>query len=280
MAQIDLAAGTIRGWPAPAKLNLYLAILGRLPNGYHRLETAFALIDLCDRLDFVRRDDGEILRPAGAEGVDAESDLSVRAARLLQQAAGCPFGVEITVDKQIPMGAGLGGGSSDAAAVLRALNRLWGLDWPLARLAELGARLGADVPVFVHGRHAWGTGTGTELTSIDLPPQRYLVLHPGVPVSTVEAYADPALPRSTPSVTASDWLAAPRLANDFEAVVPTRWPEVGDAAAWLRESCGEAHLSGSGSALYARIADDAPIPDAPRPHWRRLVCRHWADDPS
>lgn len=273
---IDLATGTIRGWSAPAKLNLYLAILGRLPNGYHRLETAFALIDLCDRLDFVRRDDGTILRPQGAVGVDAESDLAVRAARLLQEASGCRLGVEISVDKQIPMGAGLGGGSSDAAAVLQALNRLWGLDWPLARLAELGARLGADVPVFVQGRHAWGTGTGTELTPIDLPPQRYLLLHPGVPVSTIEAYADPALPRSTPSLPVANWLAAPRLVNDFEAVVLTRWPEVGEAAAWLHAHAGEAHLSGSGSALFARIADDAPVPVAPHPHWRLRACSHWA----
>jgi 4-diphosphocytidyl-2-C-methyl-D-erythritol kinase len=273
---IDLDAGTIRDWPAPAKLNLYLAILGRLPNGYHRLETAFALIDLCDRLDFLRRDDGAILRPAGAEGVAAESDLSVRAARLLQEAAGCPLGVEITVDKHIPMGAGLGGGSSDAAAVLLALNRLWGLNWPLDRLAELGARLGADVPIFVHGRHAWGTGTGTELTPIELPPQRYLVLHPGVPVATAAAYADPALPRNTPSLPVADWLAAPRFANDFEAVVLQRWPEVGEAAAWLRAHTGEAHLSGSGSALFARIAKDAPIPVAPHPHWRLAACHHWA----
>lgn len=275
-ARIDLTAGTVRDWPAPAKLNLYLAILGRLPNGYHRLETAFALIDLCDRLDFVRRDDGAILRPQGAEGVDAESDLSVRAARRLQEASGSRLGVEITIDKRIPMGAGLGGGSSDAAAVLLALNRLWGLNWPLDRLAELGARLGADVPVFVHGRHAWGTGTGTELTPIDLPAQRYLLLHPGVPVSTVEAYADPALPRSTPSLPVADWLAAPRLANDFEAVVLKRWPEVGEAAEWLRAQTGEAHLSGSGSALFARIADGAPVPTAPRPHWRLMACSHWA----
>lgn len=274
--EIDLIAGTIRGWRAPAKLNLYLAILGRLPNGYHRLETAFALIDRCDRLDFVRRDDGAILRPAGAAGVDAESDLTVRAARLLQQAAGCRLGVEITVEKQIPMGAGLGGGSSDAAAVLQALNRLWGLDWPPERLADLGARLGADVPVFVHGRHAWGTGTGTELTPIDLPPQRYVLLHPGVPVATAEAYADPALPRCRPSLTLDAWITAPRLVNDFEAVVLTRWPEVGEAAAWLRATCGEAHLSGSGSALFARIAEDAPVPTAPQPHWRVMACRHWA----
>lgn len=277
---IDLAAGTIRDWPAPAKLNLYLAILGRLPNGYHRLETAFALIDLCDRLDFLRRDDGAILRPQGAEGVAAEVDLTVRAAKLLQEAAGCRHGVEIRVDKQIPMGAGLGGGSSDAAAVLLALNRLWGLDWPPERLADLGARLGADVPVFVHGRHAWGTGTGTELTPIELPPQRYLVLHPGVPVSTVEAYADPALPRSTPSRSMADWLALPELVNDFEAVVLSRWPEVGEAAAWLTETCGEAHLSGSGSALFARISADAPIPAAPRPHWRLWACRHRGDTAS
>jgi 4-diphosphocytidyl-2-C-methyl-D-erythritol kinase len=272
---IDLNAGTIRGWPAPAKLNLYLGILGRLPNGYHRLETAFALIDLCDRLDFVRRDDGAILRPQGAEGVAAESDLTVRAARRLQEAAGCRYGVEIRVDKHIPMGAGLGGGSSDAAAALLALNRLWGLDWPPARLAELGAGLGADVPVFVHGRHAWGTGTGTELMPIELPPQRYLVLHPGVPVSTVEAYADPALPRDTPAVSVADWRAAPRLANDFEAVVLKRWPEVGEAAEWLKARCGEAHLSGSGSALFARIAANTPVADAPRPHWRLVTCEHW-----
>lgn len=272
---LDQSAGTIRHWPAPAKLNLYLGILGRLPNGYHRLETAFALIDLCDRLDFRLRADGVVSRSRGAEGVPAEADLVVRAARLLQQATHCPLGVDIAVDKQIPMGAGLGGGSSDAAAVLLALNQLWDLNWSRAQLAELGAQLGADVPVFVLGRHAWGTGTGTELTPIALPPQRYLLLHPGVAVATAEAYADPALPRSTPSVAVHDWLAAPRLANDFEAVVLTRWPEVGEAAAWLTATCGEAHLSGSGSALYARIAEDAPIPVAPRPHWRLQACRHW-----
>ncbi len=278
--RIDLATGTIQQWPAPAKLNLYLAILGRLPTGYHQLETAFALIDLCDRLDFQRRDDGAILRPRGAHGVPADADLVVRAARLLQDAAGCPLGVEIGVDKRIPMGAGLGGGSSDAAAVLLALNRLWALDWSTAALAKLGARLGADVPVFVHGQHAWGTGTGTELTPITLPPQRYLVLHPGVAVATATAFADPELPRSTPSLAACDWLAAPRLANDFEAVVLQRWPEVGEAAAWLRATCGEAHLSGSGSALYARLADDARLPASPRPHWQLHDCRHWSDAAS
>src|ERR1700690_4162913 len=155
-----------RSWPAPAKLNLFLHVLKRRPDGYHELQTCFQFIDLCDDLRIEVRRDGKILRGAGAAGVAAEADLSVRAALALQREAGCALGADIEVHKRIPMGAGLGGRSSDAATTLGPINRLWGLDWPVDRLAAVGLSVGADVPVFIRGRAAWGEGVGERLTPL------------------------------------------------------------------------------------------------------------------
>ena len=186
-------------WPAPAKLNLFLHVLGRRADGYHELQTCFQFVDLCDDIRIAVRADGEIHRSRGAAGVAEESDLCVRAARALKAATGCPLGADIDVEKRIPMGAGLGGGSSDAATCLVALNRLWGLNLPTTALAELGLKLGADVPVFVMGRAAWAEGVGEKLTPLyppEAPPEgNYLIIKPNVFVSTAEVFQDPELTR-------------------------------------------------------------------------------------
>src|SRR5208282_2233107 len=214
-------------WPAPAKLNLFLHILKRRPDGYHELQTCFQFIDLCDELQVTVRADGDIRRGAGAAGVAAEADLTVRAARALQRATGCALGADIAVLKRIPMGAGLGGGSSDAATVLVALNRLWALGCSVDRLAELGLSLGADVPVFVRGRAAWGEGVGERLTPLygrQAPEQgNYLILKPNVSISTAAIFADPELTRNSPPITIEGFLAAGGT-NDCEAVVRRRYP--------------------------------------------------------
>jgi 4-diphosphocytidyl-2-C-methyl-D-erythritol kinase len=187
--------------PAPAKLNLFLHVTGRRDDGYHLLETVFELIDLADSIDLRLRMDAQILRTDPLPGVDPESDLTVRAARLLAAESGCRFGVEIGLTKRIPMGGGLGGGSSDAATVLLGLNRLWGLGWPRTRLAALGVRLGADVPVFVEGRTAYATGIGEALQAIDLPTRHYVVVAPPVNVPTGEIFTAPELTRNTKPLT-------------------------------------------------------------------------------
>src|SRR3984957_2140067 len=187
--------GGDRSWPAPAKLNLFLHILRRRPDGYHELQTCFQFVDLCDDIHVRVRLDGAIRRLRGADSVAEDADLCVRAARALQTAANCHLGADLDVVKRIPMGAGLGGGSSDAATCLVALNRLWGLDWPAARLAALGLTLGADVPVFVYGRAAWAEGVGDRLTPLNppcAPPgDNYLILKPNVFVSTAAGGAGP-----------------------------------------------------------------------------------------
>jgi 4-diphosphocytidyl-2-C-methyl-D-erythritol kinase len=201
-----------RPWPAPAKLNLFLHILGRRPDGYHELQTCFQFIDLCDEIRIEVRSDGEIRRGAGAAGVAPEMDLCVRAARALKAATGCALGADIDVVKRIPMGAGLGGGSSDAATCLIVLNRLWDLRLSADQLAALGLKLGADVPVFVHGRAAWGEGVGERLTPLYpplAPPERnYLIIKPNVFVSTKEVFQDPELTRDSPPITIHGFLAS------------------------------------------------------------------------
>ncbi|HEV7443698.1 MAG TPA: 4-(cytidine 5'-diphospho)-2-C-methyl-D-erythritol kinase, partial [Steroidobacteraceae bacterium] len=169
-------------WPAPAKLNLFLHVTGRRPDGYHDLQTVFQLIDLCDTIAISVRADGRIERPDGPPGVDPEADLTVRAARALQVATGCRLGATLRVRKRIPMGGGLGGGSSDAASVLLGLNELWGCRLPVDQLTKLGLPLGADVPVFVRGSSAWGQGVGEDLQPLELPESWYVVIHPGVAV--------------------------------------------------------------------------------------------------
>lgn len=236
-------------WPAPAKLNLMLRILGRRPDGYHRLQTVFQIVDRADRLWFSVRQDGAIRRAQALPGVPESADLTVRAARVLQSFAGCRLGAEIRLEKILPMGGGLGGGSSDAATVLVALNRLWGLDLDEDTLARLALPLGADVPVFVRGRAAWGEGVGEELTPIELPEPWYLVLVPPCQVSTAAVFSDPQLTRDSLPVKISDFVRGDRR-NDCLAVVRRGYPAVAEALDWLGNR-GGGYLTGTGGCVFA-----------------------------
>jgi 4-diphosphocytidyl-2-C-methyl-D-erythritol kinase len=239
---------------APAKLNLFLLVTGRRPDGYHTLQTLFRFIDRSDQLTFALRSDGRITRATNLVDVTENDDLTMRAARLLQAQTGCGLGVDITACKHLPLGGGLGGGSSDAATTLIALNRLWGLRLPRAQLQELGLMLGADVPVFVFGRNALAEGIGERLQAIDLPAAWYLVLVPPVAVSSAAVFADPELTRSTTPVTIRAFSeGCDRSAlfgrNDLEAVVCRCYPEVARHLRWLRRF-GPAALTGSGACVY------------------------------
>jgi 4-diphosphocytidyl-2-C-methyl-D-erythritol kinase len=240
--------------PAPAKLNLFLLVTGRRPDGYHTLQTLFRFIDRADRLTFRLRCDSQVRRVTQLPGVEAEHDLSVRAARLLQETTGCRLGVDLALEKNLPLGGGLGGGSSDAATTLLALNRLWNLRLPRAELQQLGLKLGADVPVFVFGRNAFAEGIGERLQAVALPPAWYLVLVPPVAVSTASVFADPALTRSTTPVTIRAFSEGcdpsdPLWRNDLEAVVCRRYVQVADHLQWLRQF-GPAALTGSGACVF------------------------------
>ena len=252
---IDAASGGALAWPAPAKLNLFLHILGRRPDGYHELQTCFQFVDLCDDIHLRVRTDGKIRRARGAAGVAEDADLCVRAARALQAATGCALGADIDVVKRIPMGAGLGGGSSDAATCLVALNRLWGLDRPMAELAALGLRLGADVPVFVHGRAAWAEGVGEKLVLLQSPEApaevAYLIIKPNVFVSTADVFRDPELTRNSLPITIHGFLASGG-GNDCLGVVRRRYPGVAQALDWL-EAFAPARLTGTGACIFAGL---------------------------
>jgi 4-diphosphocytidyl-2-C-methyl-D-erythritol kinase len=239
---------------APAKLNLFLHVTGRRADGYHDIETVFQLVDLCDEVEVDTNMDGRILRdPPPSDPMLAqlpvEEDLTWRAARLLQQASGTPMGATIHVTKHIPFGGGLGGGSSDAATVLLALNRQWGLGWSRERLADLGLQLGSDVPVFIHGHSAWASGRGERLVPLDLPARWYLIVHPGVAVKTADIFSAPQLTRDTP---ASRIAAVPAGGgrNDCEPVVRQRYDQVAAALDWLGARAS-ARLTGTGSCLFA-----------------------------
>ena len=272
-----------QAWPAPAKLNLFLHVTGRRPDGYHSLQTVFQLLDYCDELTIEPTADGAIHRPEGAAGVAAEDDLVVRAARLLQAESGCGRGAEIRVRKRIPPGGGLGGGSSDAATVLLALNQMWRLHWPVDRLAALGLRLGADVPVFVHGHSAWGEGIGGQLTPVELPAAWYLVVCPDCAVPTAEIFAADELTRDSPETTISGFLSSGGR-NDCEPVVRRRYPAVSAALDWVtaRASGGRARLTGTGSCVFAAFGSDAEARAALAglPHrWTGFVARGLAESP-
>ena len=239
-------------YPAPAKLNLFLHVVGRRPDGYHLLQSVFRFLDHGDQLHFKLRQDGRITRTTDLPGVPQEKDLAVRAARLLQEATGCTLGVEIAVEKHLPMGGGLGGGSSDAATVLLALNRLWHLNLPRAELQRLGLQLGADVPVFVFGESAFAEGVGELLRPVSLPPAWYVVIAPPVTVATAEIFAAPELTRDTTSIKMCD-LSIAQLRNDLQAVVCARYPEVAECLDWL-EQFGKARMTGSGACVFAEFA--------------------------
>lgn len=243
-------------WPAPAKLNLFLHVVGRREDGYHLLQTVFQFLDHGDALRFALRADGRVRRVNPLPGVEAAADLTVRAARLLKAETGCRGGVDIWVDKRLPMGGGLGGGSSDAATTLVALNRLWGLGLEPAALEALGLRLGADVPVFVRGQAAWAEGVGERLTPVALPEPWYLVVKPPVEVPTGPVFQAPELTRDCPPITISDFLSG-RAGNVCEPVVRARYPQVGQVLDWLNRHAS-ARLTGTGSCVFAAFADPAP----------------------
>jgi 4-diphosphocytidyl-2-C-methyl-D-erythritol kinase len=250
--------------PAPAKLNLFLHVIGRRADGYHLIQSAFTLIDWADTLHFERRADGRLQRHDLGDALP-DDDLCLRAARALQAASGCGQGVDISIDKRLPSGAGLGGGSSDAASTLLALNRLWGLGWPAARLLALGAELGADVPFFVSGAGAaLVEGIGERLTPIALPAQGYMVVKPAASLATAQVFGHPALVRDGAAAILSGFLADASTRatlwgrNDLQPVAEALEPEVAQAARWLAERYGPSRMTGSGSAVFARIGIDAP----------------------
>jgi len=239
-------------WPAPAKLNLFLHILGRRPDGYHELQTCFQFLDLCDEITIDVRADGQIRRALDIPGLPQDADLCIRAARALKEASGSPLGADIGLLKRIPIGGGMGGGSSDAATCLVALNRLWGIHWPPAKLAALSLKLGADVPVFVQGRVSWAEGVGERLTQLYpplAPPEPiYLILKPNVFVSTAEVFQDPELTRNSAPITIHGFLASGGR-NDCLGVVRRRYPEVAHALDWL-SLFGSARLTGTGACVF------------------------------
>jgi len=248
------ATGTLAGATlcvaAPAKVNLFLHVTGRRADGYHTIESLFALVDLADTLTLTRREDGKIVRTNSVPGVPAGQDLAVRAARALKEASGTQAGVDLHVVKRIPMGAGLGGGSSDAASALLALDRLWALGWTTDRLAELGATLGADVPFFVRGEHAVARGVGEQLTPVTLPTQWLALLHPRAHVRTADIFASPELTRDSPSAKI-DVFSEGYGRNDLAAVTCEAHPSVRDALSQLREVAPQARMTGSGGCVFA-----------------------------
>lgn len=250
----DGALGSAGAWPAPAKLNLCLHIVGRRADGYHLLQTAMQFIDLSDELRFYARPAGVIERTAGPAEVSPETDLVVRAARLLAAQSKTNLGVGIALHKRIPVQAGLGGGSSDAATVLVALNRLWGVNLPLDELAELGLSLGADVPVFIRGDAAWAEGVGERLTPIDPPENVYFVIKPQAAVSTAEIFQAPELTRNSAVTTIRAFFAAGGR-NDCTSTVRARYPEVAEALDWLSEFA-DARLTGTGACVFAAMPDE------------------------
>jgi len=279
--------------PAPAKINLFLHVVGRREDGYHLLQSPFVLLDWADRLHLERRDDGRLVRHDLGPALPAD-DLCLRAARALQAESGTTLGADIHIDKQLPWGAGLGGGSSDAATVLLALNRLWGLHWPRQRLAALGLRLGADVPFFIGGRNAFVEGIGERLTPLHLPRAWYALVKPPVALPTAAIFAHPALRRDTEAVIVEGsredeadgrvWLSAQLEddadfgRNDLQGPAEDVAPEVAQAARWLAARFGNSRMTGSGSAVFARAGTgDTPMASLPADElqagWVGRMCR-------
>ena len=239
--------------PAPAKLNLFLHIIGQREDGYHHLQTVFQFLDYCDEIELNQRDDGKIKRLSGLKSIKAEDDLVVQAANLLKAHTKSSQGVEISVNKKLPVGGGLGGGSSDAATTLVGLNTLWNCGLTNDQLAELGLQLGADIPVFVHGYAAWAEGIGEVLEPITLDEDWFVVVHPNVFVSTVELFSDQALTRDCEPCKIARFLEG-QVSNVFEPVVRNKHPEVAQALDWL-SSYSAARLTGSGSCIFAKFSD-------------------------
>ena len=240
--------------PAPAKLNLFLHVVGRRADGYHLLQTVFRLLDYGDTLRLSLRADGQVRRTLDLPGVPTSDDLCLRAAQLLQSETGCQLGVDIHLDKRLPMGGGLGGGSSDAASVLLGLNRLWDLRLTRQQLQQFGLRLGADVPVFVFGQSAFAEGIGEALQAVSLPPAWYVVLVPPVSVSTQAIFSHPGLTRASKIIKMADFSEAENseagMRNDLQALVCREYPEVAKHIAWLSQY-GKARMTGSGACVFS-----------------------------
>lgn len=259
--------------PAPAKLNLFLHVVGKRPDGYHLLQSIFALIDWTDTLHFERREDGQLARHDTGDALPPD-DLCLRAARALQAASGCTFGADIHIDKRLPAGAGMGGGSSDAASTLLALNKLWGLNWPRSKLLPLALSLGADVPFFVGGQHAFVEGIGEILHPISLPPLRFAVLKPAASIATQQIFSSPLLARSDsvaivagfPAHNSSENKTTEKMQltqfldgfgkNDLQKPAEAVCSEVVQALARLESQFGNSRMTGSGSAVFARLATE------------------------
>ena len=250
--------------PAPAKLNLFLHITGRRPDGYHLLQSAFMLIDWCDTLHFELRADGKITREDLSSALPAE-DLIVRAAQALKASSACPSGVHIGIEKRVPAQAGMGGGSSDAASTLLALNRLWGLNYSLQQLSQMGLKLGADVPFFLGGHNAWVEGVGEKITPIEIPKSRFLVVKPAAGLSTSQIFSDSLLKRDTENAIisgfAADVFAYGR--NDLQSVAQRLCPDVTQALNWLALLGLNPRMTGSGSAVFAHMLNDVDLMTAP-----------------
>lgn len=266
--------------PAPAKLNLFLHVVGRRPDGYHLLQTAFRLLDWGDTIDLRLRTDGVIRRTNAIAGVAEEQDLVVRAARLLQQRTATTLGADITLHKQLPMGGGLGGGSSDAATTLIALNRLWQTGQSRVQLQTIGLELGADVPVFVFGEDAFAEGVGEQLQALRLPSAWYVILSPGVSIPTAEIFSSKDLTRNTPLIKMADF-AASTTRNDLQPVACSRYPAVQDAIDWL-SARAPAMMTGSGACVFAEVPSEAEadrIAKSCPPRWKAWVARSLARHP-
>ncbi len=249
-------------WPAPAKINLFLRITGRRSDGYHTLQTVFQLLDWGDTVHLRLRSDGRITRAAATGyGVAEAEDIAVRAAKALQTATGCASGADIAIDKQIPLGGGFGGGSSDAATVLVALNYLWGQNLPASRLAEIGLALGADVPVFVHGQNAWAEGVGEQLTPIQLPQAWFLLIDSGVHVPTAELFQSPQLTRDQKLVKIAGYVSGSLLDNAFEPVVRALQPRI-DSVFTAMAGFGKVALTGTGGGCFLRFDSKEAALDA------------------
>jgi 4-diphosphocytidyl-2-C-methyl-D-erythritol kinase len=294
---------------APAKLNLFLHVIGRRPDGYHLLQSVFVLIDWCDTLHFELRDDGSLARHDLSAKLP-DDDLCLRAARALQAASGTSQGADISIDKQVPWGAGMGGGSSDAASTLLALNRLWKLDWPLSRLMPIGLSLGADVPFFLGGRNAWVEGIGEQLTPIDMPSHWFAVVKPAANIPTQAIFTSPLLVRDTDAAILAGFLADVASGrfedghatvfgrNDLQPPAQAHSEQVAQAAQMLEARFGNSRMTGSGSAVFARVArysgtdtgtkspPEATLPTDLPADWAGRMCRSlelhplrgWASD--
>ena len=265
---------------APAKLNLFLHITGQRDDGYHLLQSVFMLIDWCDTLHFDVRDDGVIEREDLTVALPAD-DLVMRAAQSLQRASGTPLGAQIAIEKHIPAQAGMGGGSSDAATTLLALNRLWGLNWPLPRLMSLGLALGADVPFFLGGRNAWVEGIGEIMTPIELPAARFAVVKPNAGLETAKIFRSAELQRDTETATmpvfAVNHYGFGR--NDLQPVAQALCPEITETLQWLGSFGLSPRMTGSGSAVFAKLPDGVLIDSAPH-NWQMRLCSNMAVHPQ